>query len=101
METKAITHEILIMHHSRFFSKGFSKKANDTNDKHFTIAEHLAEACWNGLINETLPEISTSLSLIKINEGSYFLDLQYGNYDEMERESSLNPYLFLFSQQNN
>jgi hypothetical protein len=42
-----------------------------------------------------LPEISTSLSLIEVEEASAFLCLEFEeNGQRIEKASSLNPYLF-------
>ena len=96
METNVTSQEILLMHNSRFFSKELNEKENPVDGKRLSREEQIAEACWNGLIRETLPEISTSLSLTEVNEASAFLYLQFGEYGEQtEKGSSLNPYLFL------
>ena len=95
METNVRSQEILLMHNSRFFSKELNEKENPVDGKRLSREEQIAEACWNGLIRETLPEISTSLSLIEVEEGSVFLCLQFGeNGQRIEKEFSLNPYLF-------
>ena len=95
METNVTTQEILLMHNSRFFSKELNEKETPAEDKRLSQEEQIVEACWNGLIRETLPEISTSLSLIEISEASAFLYLQFGEYGQkVENGFSLNPYLF-------
>jgi hypothetical protein len=83
------------MHNSRFFSKELNEKENPVDGKRLSREEQIAEACWNGLIRETLPEISTSLSLIEVEEASAFLCLEFEeNGQRIEKASSLNPYLF-------
>ena len=95
METNVISQEILLMHNSRFFSKELNERETPTDGKRLSQEEQIAEACWNGLIRETLPEISTSLSLIEVEEASAFLCLEFGeNGQRIEKAFSLNPYLF-------
>ena len=95
MEKNIISQEILVMHNSRFFSKELNEKDNLVDGKRLSREEQIAEACWNGLIRETLPEISTSLSLTEVNEVFAFLYLQFGEYGEqIDKRFSLNPYLF-------
>lgn len=96
MENLITNYQILIMHNSRFFSKEFQEKYNDKYEQNRPASEKLAEACWNGLINEALPEIACNLDLSQINEASSFLDLEYGEFGStVEKEFSLNPYSFL------
>jgi hypothetical protein len=95
METNIISQEILLMHNSRFFSKELNEKETPVDGKRLSQEEQIVEACWNGLIRETLPEISTSLSLIEVEESSAFLCLEFGeNGQRMEKVFSVNPYLF-------
>ena len=95
METNVTSQEILLMHNSSFFSKELNERETPTDGKRLSQEEQIAEACWNGLIRETLPEISTSLSLIEVEEASAFLCLEFGeNGQRIEKAFSLNPYLF-------
>lgn len=96
MENLITNYQILIMHNSGFFSKEFQEKYNDKSKQNRPASEKLAEACWNGLINEALPEIACNLDLSQINEAASFLDLEYGEFGSIvEKEFSLNPYSFL------
>ncbi|MEO6705966.1 MAG: hypothetical protein ABIN04_08985, partial [Ginsengibacter sp.] len=88
--------EILILHKSYFFSKEFNEKENPAEGKKLSENEEIAEACWNGLIREMLPEISTPLPLTVVNEAPAFLYLAFGEYgQQIEKKLSLNPYLFI------
>lgn len=96
METKVTTQEILVMHNSRFFSRELNEKEESTDRRRLSQKEQVAEACWNGLLKETLPELFSHLSLIQIDECRSFLDLKFGEYGSgIEKELSLNPYSFL------
>ncbi|MEO6813432.1 MAG: hypothetical protein ABI172_05840 [Ginsengibacter sp.] len=96
METIYISQEILIVHNSRFFSKELNEKEKFADSKKFPQNEQVADACWNGLLKETLPEISTNLPLIRIKEYNSFLELRFGDYNQhIQRDVVLNPYIFL------
>lgn len=88
--------EILIAHSSDFFSREFFAKERASGYENLQPKEQLAEACWNGILTDVLPEITTHLHLTKINEGNKFLNVCLG--DEAETNSvafSINPYYFL------
>lgn len=88
--------EILIVHSSSYFSKEFSEKQIIPNGRRLSHKEQLAEACWNGLLNEALPELTTSLPLQQINEGNKFLNICFGENEEpASTVFSVNPYFFL------
>lgn len=96
METKVICQEILIIHHSQFFSKELDEREGMEEIRKLSPVERLAEACWNGLINETLPEICSSLLLTEITEADEFIELRYNESSQKpEREFSINPYAFI------
>ena len=95
MDTNIICQEILITPDSKFFSKEFDELLSAKARK-LTQKQILAEACWNGLLKLSLPEILPELELININEGERVLDLRFGTYGHnLETEFSINPYLFL------
>ena len=95
MDTKIICQEILITPDSKFFSKEFEELLN-TENRNLSQKQILAEACWNGLLKLSLPEILPELELININEGDRVLDLRFGAFGHnLETEYSINPYLFI------
>ena len=70
--------------------------------KQFTDREELQNACWNGLLQEMLPEIykpaadNKNLYLWQITEATSFIDLELGEVPgEIEKYHSINPYSFL------
>ena len=88
--------EILVAHSSNFFSREFYLKERANEYANYQPKEQLAEACWNGILCDILPEITTHLHLSKINEGNHFLNVCMGN--ETKAYSvvfSINPYYFL------
>lgn len=101
MKTNYTQQEILLFVKTRFSSRHLENKDDPGNEKKLTEKEKLEEACWNGLIWETLPEIcewtnNRSLTLWAINEADTFLDLLFGEYKERgEKAFSVNPYVFM------
>lgn len=101
MDTKIICQEILITPDSHFFTREFNEVSGVPN-KQLSPKQILAEACWNGLLKLSLPEILPELELININEGDRVLDLRFGvNGHHLETEFSINPYLFINSGRHN
>lgn len=96
METKITCQEVLIMQHSRFFSKELEDRNEEAESQKLSPTERLAEACWNGLISVALPEIMSPLSLTGVNEADEFLELRFSEpYQNPEKEFSINPYAFM------
>ena len=95
MDTKITCQEIIITPDSHFFAKEF-EDVSGLYHHGMSPKKILAEACWNGLLKLSLPEILPELELININEGDKILDLRFGvNGYHLETEFSINPYLFL------
>ena len=85
-----------------FSSREIQDNNEKTGKKNLSEIERLEEACWNGLVQETLPEIVTKsaadkdLYLWEVKEAASFLELQYGDTPtESEAEFSIDPYSFL------
>jgi hypothetical protein len=101
MKTNSTQQEILLMTSTSFSSKQWCEK-NDAAQNHFTDKEQLQNACWNGLLQEMLPEIckptaeNKNLYLWQINEAKSFIELELGEVPgEIEKSHSINPYSFL------
>ncbi len=101
MDNNGKQKELLLVLHSRFFSKHWVKRNNAESDGWFSQKEQLKDACWNGLTPEMLPECfddmyDRSLTLRDINDANTFLDLVFcENTQKREKEYSLNPYVFM------
>ena len=101
MDTKIICQEILITPDSHFFTREV-EEVNEVLNKQLSPKKVLAEACWNGLLKLSLPEILPELDLININEGDRILDLRFGvTGHHLEAAFSINPYLFINSDRHN
>jgi hypothetical protein len=70
----------------------------------FTEKEHLEEACWNGLLQEIMPEIyqpegNHKLYLWQVKEGNSFIELELGEApEEKDSRFSIDPYAFVHLQ---
>ncbi len=107
METKSTTQEILLINGSSFLSREWCEKNNSTNPDKLTEIEKIEEACWNGILQELLPEIfnqtqKNGFYLWRITITSSFLELELGQFPaESDKYYSLDPASFLSVQNNN
>jgi hypothetical protein len=104
MKTDSTQQEILLVMGTSFSSREWSFKDND-NKNYFTEREQLEEACYNGLLEEILPEVfmqmpaEKKLYLWDIKEGNSFIELELGEVPkEMDNRYSIDPYSFLHLQ---
>lgn len=101
MRTGYTQQEILLFIRTNFSRRHLDTKDELGNDRPLTEKDLLEEACWNGLIWETLPEIcewgsNASLTLWAISQADSFLDLVLGQFKERgEKSFSINPYVFM------
>jgi hypothetical protein len=105
MKQKTINQEILLITGTRFSNRSFSRKDNEHNDRkdHATM-EELEKACWDGMLNELLPELAGShlhrnnQFIWNIVSGVHFLCISIGPCPMPEKNStSIDPYFFLSS----
>jgi len=92
--------EILLLSGSRFFNRDLYEKENNGYSKKLSQKEMLIQFCWNGILNEMIPEIfeplagQKPLTLWEINEMEKLLYLRYGDPVEMIiDEWSIHPYV--------
>ncbi|MBL7700971.1 MAG: hypothetical protein JNM14_01870 [Ferruginibacter sp.] len=102
MKTRSTNQEILLMANASYFKREWSQLNGNKNDKQLSQREKLIHLCWNGMLNEMMPEILQSgagkntLTLWEINQSGNMLDLRYGDIDkEMNDGWSINPYVYL------
>jgi|SRR5215471_14952868 len=101
MEKISTQQEILLLTGTRFSSRQWCEKDNTDNNERLTPKERLEEACWNGLLNEMLPEIfnlapHNGLYLWKVKEASSFLEIELGEFPVVtDKYYSIDPYSFL------
>jgi hypothetical protein len=87
---------------SKFFQRDWCELNNTKNDKQLSQKEQLIQLCWNGMLQEMIPEIFETptgekpLSLWEINDAGNLLDLRYGDIDHLaDDEYSINPYVVM------
>lgn len=97
---KVIQQEILLICGTKFSSRQCWQKINERSRPASEI-EQLEDACWNGLLNEMLPEIFVSqkdLFLWQIRETKCGLEIELGELPAgVDYFYSIDPYLFLGS----
>ena len=104
MKTNSTQQEILLMTGTSFSTRQWCQK-DDTKQTNYSEIEKLEDACWNGLLQEMLPEIceqkdkTKKLFLWQVKEGKSFIELELGETPEaVEKEFSIDPYSFLHFQ---
>jgi len=102
MKKRSTNQEVLLLTTGNFFNQDWCELKGSNNDKALSQKEQLIKLCWNGMLQEMIPEIfeinpgKKPLTLWEINESGNLLDLRYGDIDnEMNDEWSINPYVCL------
>jgi hypothetical protein len=104
MNTQTFNQEILLNTNSDFINRPFCKRDSDNNNNEscYSPMEELTRACWDGMLNELLPELAGNPSrgnenfIWNIVSGVNFLYLTMGPVPvHVEKETSLDPYCFL------
>lgn len=105
MKINTTQQEVLLITETGFSSRQCCGKNENGKEDQLTGREQLQEACWNGLVQEILPELfkenesKKDLYLWKLTEGRSFLELDLG-VSPMEKDIhfSIDPYCFLAAQ---
>ncbi|HEY6977079.1 MAG TPA: hypothetical protein VH396_12375 [Chitinophagaceae bacterium] len=107
MKNNSIFREILFVTTTSFSKRQLCE--TDVLEKNCNLApaEQLEAACWNGLVDEVLPEtmhlpFTQKLFLWQVEMRNSFLRLTMGLCPPvLEEEYTLDPYCFLYSQEMN
>ena len=101
MKHTATQQEVLLIMNSSFASREWVER-NESEQKPFDAREQMQEGAWSGVLRYLLPEVfvksddNKDLTLWQIREAESFLELELGDLPtELERETSVNPYLFV------
>ena len=101
MKTIATQQEILLMTGTKFSAREWAEKNVEDKNK-LSGSDQLENACWNGLLNEMLPEIvektidGKKLFLWHIRHCQSFLEIELSESSPIiEREFSIDPYFFV------
>lgn len=94
--------EIVLAFNSGFLSKIYFEKCNAGSSDIFIELEKIEEACWNGLLEEVLPEIFTMdiyarpLYIWTIREYNSVMEIDMGECpSEKDSFFCIDPYKFL------
>ena len=101
MKTAPTQLEILLMTGTKFSAREWAEKNVEDKNK-LSATEQLEEACWNGLLNEMLPELvqktseGKKLFLWHIRHCRSFLGIELSESSSLiEPEFSVDPYFFV------
>ena len=90
--------EILLVTNSGLASKEYIKREGP--QPNIPPKERLADACWNGMLGEMLPELcmtenNKALRLWELGEGNHLFYLKLGVADiRPDAEYTINPYRY-------
>lgn len=101
MKTRPTQQEILLMTGTKFSEREWAEKLVEDKNK-LTASEKLEDACWNGMLDEMLPELiqksdqGKRLFLWQIRHCRSFLEIELSDAPTViEREFSIDPYFFV------
>jgi hypothetical protein len=101
MKTTTTQQEILLMTGTKFSAREWAETNPDAGNK-LSPNEQLENACWNGLLDEMLPELikktpeGKKLFLWHIRQCRSFLEIEMSETSLMiESEFSIDPYFFV------
>lgn len=92
------TQEILLMTNTKFSAQELSENNGLPENAGLPQKQKLAEACWNGMLKEMLPELyitknNKPLTLWELGQGRNMLYLQLGEVESIQDVFfTLNPY---------
>ena len=102
MKKYATQQEVLLMTGTSFSSRQYNERETPDNSKFLSGNEKLMEACWNGLLNEMLPELfllntsAEKIYLWQVRESKQFFMLEMGDYPAgVDASLSIDPYRFM------
>jgi len=101
MKTGSTQQEILLLTGTRFSTREWAEK-NVEDKNRLSAGEQLEDACWNGMLDEMLPELvqktgeGKKLFLWHVRHCRSFLELELSEEPTViEREFSIDPYFFV------
>ena len=101
MKTVSTQQEILLMTGTKFSARELVEKRVEDKQS-LTAEEKLEDACWNGLLDDMLPELvqkteeGKRLYLWHVRQCRSFLELELSESPTViEREFSIDPYFFV------
>ena len=103
MGTRQAQQEILILKGNSFTARQYHSKNENGKPESLSPEEQLEEACWNGLIQELIPELyihpgkDKTLYLWQVKESNSFLELDLSEEIPETKDNylSIDPYAFM------
>jgi hypothetical protein len=98
---KSVQQEILLMTNSSLSKRNLCERESSDSKGHFSDVDRLQQACWNGMLDEFLPGVverveGKTMFLWEIQSGKSFLHIDLCDRpDYINKESSIDPYIFL------
>lgn len=92
-----VQQEVLLVTGTTFSQRQFCSRDGKNEGKDLSENDKLEKACWDGLLEELLPEIVTNkkLNIWQIWDTEFSLQIELSKYPSRERRSSINPHYFL------
>jgi hypothetical protein len=104
MKTAPIQQEIVLVMNTTLSNKQWTEKDITGGANKGPATDRMEEACWNGLLDELLPEIiertpsGKPLYLWQIRMHDAIIDMELSEYPgTIDKEFSIDPHLFLQS----
>lgn len=101
MKPQSTQQEILLITGTKFSEREWAEKLVEDKSK-LSATEKLEDACWNGLLDEMLPELvqrsteGKKLFLWHIRQCRSFLEIELSEGSPViDREFSIDPYFFV------
>ena len=108
MRPISFSREVLVVTTSSFAQREFCERDSRDESSHLGPTEQLEAACWNGLLNELLPEImldsacKEKINLWQVEMRSSYLKLSLGaSNPDFEMNSLLTLTIFIYKQEMN
>jgi hypothetical protein len=108
MKPASIIQEILFVTTSSFAGRELCEGDSQDKNNPYARAEQLEAACWNGMLDELLPEINQhspetrKLFLWEVELRKTYLMISRGEYPPVpECNFTIDPQLFLYTRQMN
>lgn len=108
MKNVSTIQEILLITTTTFSKKQLCEINSQESNRYLLPTAQLEEACWNGLVNELLPELtqtpagSERVFLWKVETRNSCIKISLGSsFPVLEKEHCLDPYIFLNSREMN
>ena len=108
MKLNSLTREILFVTTTSFSQRQFCEKDLQDKSSHLSPAEQLEAACWNGILDEVLPEImqdspcGEKIYLCQVEMRSSCLKLSLGaSSPDFETQFTIDAAIFIYQKEMN